>query len=207
VAGIREKKKKLAKEKILKVSKELFLSQSYDATTIEQIAEKAEMGVGTVFNYFKTKADIFIATLSNEFGMDVDYDLESINLSDQEVADIVYEYIRKYTKNLKFFGKRMMRELIAAALGSFKSKPALLNKLVKLDYTFMEDLLELLNFLKKKGLLEEKYDTQEAVELIYSAMIFEYMLYLYQEEVPLEEAMERLKRKITFIFMRREQID
>lgn len=200
MVGIREKKKKLAREKILKISKELFLSQGYDATTTDQIAEKAELGVGTIYNYYKTKADIFIATLVDEFGIDEDYNIESIDLSGHEVADIVYEYIRKYTKNLRYFGKKMMRELIAAALSSFKSKPEFFRKLMKLDYKFMEDILELLNFLKEKEVLEKDYNTQEATELIYSAMIFEFSIYVYKDEVSLEETMERVKKKIEFIF-------
>lgn len=38
----------------------LFVQQGYDATTVEQIAEAAEISPSTFFRYFKTKEDVVI---------------------------------------------------------------------------------------------------------------------------------------------------
>lgn len=50
-----ERKKIKTKEKIFQAAVELFLEQGYDETTVEEIAEKADVAKRTFFNYFPTK--------------------------------------------------------------------------------------------------------------------------------------------------------
>lgn len=52
------RKKAETKEKIFNTAVELFLQQGYDETTVEQIAEKADVAKGTFFNHFPTKDSI-----------------------------------------------------------------------------------------------------------------------------------------------------
>ncbi|MER7925220.1 TetR/AcrR family transcriptional regulator [Streptomyces sp. NPDC096057] len=58
--GLRERKKIKTREAIRSATYELVKEQGYDATTIEQIAERAEVSPSTVFRYFPTKEDIVI---------------------------------------------------------------------------------------------------------------------------------------------------
>jgi AcrR family transcriptional regulator len=56
-----ERKKKEAKERILAAAEQFFIAEnSYDETTIREIAEKADVGIGSVYNHFKTKAHILV---------------------------------------------------------------------------------------------------------------------------------------------------
>lgn len=50
-----ERKKADTKQKIFSTAVELFLKQGYDNTTIEQIAEQADVAKRTFFNHFPTK--------------------------------------------------------------------------------------------------------------------------------------------------------
>ncbi|MFJ9996435.1 TetR/AcrR family transcriptional regulator [Streptomyces werraensis] len=58
--GLRERKKIQTREAIRGAAYALVEEQGYDATTIEQIAERAEVSPSTVFRYFPTKEDIVI---------------------------------------------------------------------------------------------------------------------------------------------------
>ena len=49
------------RQKILSVAKELFDAQGYDATPVDQIAQKAEVAKGTVFAHFADKASLLTA--------------------------------------------------------------------------------------------------------------------------------------------------
>ncbi|WP_405821556.1 TetR family transcriptional regulator [Streptomyces sp. NBC_01390] len=62
--GLRERKKIKTRMAIRAATYELIENQGYDATTIEQIAERAEVSQSTVFRYFPTKEDI---VLTDEF--------------------------------------------------------------------------------------------------------------------------------------------
>jgi AcrR family transcriptional regulator len=58
--SLRERKKIKTREAIRTATYELIKEQGYDATTIEQIAERAEVSPSTVFRYFPTKEDIVL---------------------------------------------------------------------------------------------------------------------------------------------------
>ncbi|MFR0357924.1 TetR/AcrR family transcriptional regulator [Streptomyces sediminimaris] len=58
--GLRERKKIKTREAIRAATYTLIEEQGYDATTIEQIAERAEVSPSTVFRYFPTKEDIVL---------------------------------------------------------------------------------------------------------------------------------------------------
>ena len=50
-----ERKKEATRKKIISTAIELFNSQGYDQTTVEQIAEEADVARGTIFNHFPVK--------------------------------------------------------------------------------------------------------------------------------------------------------
>ncbi len=58
--GLRERKKNKNKIVIQEQALKLFLKQGYVATTIEQIAEAAEISPSTFFRYFKTKESVML---------------------------------------------------------------------------------------------------------------------------------------------------
>ncbi|MDT9698855.1 TetR family transcriptional regulator [Streptomyces sp. P17] len=58
--GLRERKKIRTRTAIRTATYALIREQGYDATTVEQIAERAEVSPSTVFRYFPTKEDIVV---------------------------------------------------------------------------------------------------------------------------------------------------
>ena len=53
--SLRERKKARTRELLVEVAIELFLEQGFDATTVDQIAARAEISQRTYFRYFPTK--------------------------------------------------------------------------------------------------------------------------------------------------------
>ncbi|MGW3011531.1 TetR/AcrR family transcriptional regulator [Streptomyces sp. NPDC001219] len=57
--GLRERKKRQTRQHISDVATGLFLARGFDAVTVAEIAEAAEVSVNTVYNYFPAKEDLF----------------------------------------------------------------------------------------------------------------------------------------------------
>jgi AcrR family transcriptional regulator len=60
-AGLRERKKQRTREAIVTVALELFAERGYPRTTVNDIADAAEVSKATVFAYFPSKEEIVFA--------------------------------------------------------------------------------------------------------------------------------------------------
>jgi AcrR family transcriptional regulator len=58
--GLRERKKQKTRWSIQEHALRLFQEQGYEQTTVDQIAEAAEISPSTFFRYFKTKEDVIV---------------------------------------------------------------------------------------------------------------------------------------------------
>lgn len=57
--SLRERKKLATRDRLLEAAQELFVEVGYDATTMDDIADRAEVSRATVFNYFPRKDALF----------------------------------------------------------------------------------------------------------------------------------------------------
>ncbi|MEU6621192.1 TetR/AcrR family transcriptional regulator [Streptomyces litmocidini] len=58
--GLRERKKRQTKQRISDIATGLFLERGFQAVTVAEIAEAADVSVNTVYNYFPAKEDLFL---------------------------------------------------------------------------------------------------------------------------------------------------
>jgi AcrR family transcriptional regulator len=65
VEGRRERKKRELRVRIYETARQLFLEHGFEATTVAQIAEAADVAQGTFFNHFPSKQAV-LAELTNE---------------------------------------------------------------------------------------------------------------------------------------------
>lgn len=64
----RKERERIYKQKeILKASLKLFAEKGYENTTIDHIAEAAEYGKGTIYNYFQSKEEIYQSIIEDIF--------------------------------------------------------------------------------------------------------------------------------------------
>ena len=66
--GLREKKAARTHAHIRDVALALFLDRGYDETTMEEIAERAEVGTSTLYRYFPAKDQILLGSVDDHLG-------------------------------------------------------------------------------------------------------------------------------------------
>src|SRR5215212_2940176 len=59
--GLRERKKRAARQAIAATARRLFAERGYDAVTVAEVAVAADVSEKTVFNHFATKEDLAFA--------------------------------------------------------------------------------------------------------------------------------------------------
>lgn len=57
--GLRERKKRETRQRIADTAMGLFMARGFDNVTVAEVARAADVSVNTVFNYFRTKEDLF----------------------------------------------------------------------------------------------------------------------------------------------------
>ncbi len=110
--GIQERKereKEHRREEIINAAQKIFFEKGLPAATMDDIAEAAEVSKGTLYLYYKSKEDLYLAVLLR--GNDIMYDmfLEAIRSTDDPILKIVRlgdAYLRFFKEQQNYF--RMM---------------------------------------------------------------------------------------------------
>jgi AcrR family transcriptional regulator len=90
-----ERKKHRLKENksfILDEAEKIFAKKGYTLATMDEIAEKSQFSKATLYSYFKSKNDIFIAVIYNCFDQ-VYKELEKIKEKEKRASEKLKEYI------------------------------------------------------------------------------------------------------------------
>ncbi|MGW0592933.1 TetR family transcriptional regulator [Streptosporangium sp. NPDC002607] len=66
MAGLRERKKEQTQRRIAAVALRLFAERGFDAVTVNEIAEAAEVAKVTLFKYFPTKESLVLRSVGQE---------------------------------------------------------------------------------------------------------------------------------------------
>jgi AcrR family transcriptional regulator len=154
MAGVREEKKQQTRQAIIRAAVQLFGDQGYERTSIEQLARAAGIGKGTIYSYFKTKSEIFLA-----YGED---ELEFLYTRLAEESDpntplteqllTLFTGMFRYVMKNKEFGRILMRERVFP-------EELTLDKSQYLDNRHLEMLDQIFRRAKERGELRPDADS------------------------------------------------
>ena len=102
----RKERERLARRReIIHAAQAVFAEKGFENATLEEIAERAEFGKGTVYNYFDSKETLFTASMMDLFD-DVTGIARQISELGVPVREALAEYVRRmvayYQANFDF---------------------------------------------------------------------------------------------------------
>src|SRR4029453_6727874 len=91
--GRRERAKTACRAQIIEAGIRLFGERNINAVTVDEIAAAADVGKGTIYNYFRTKEDIVVAFMA-DFERKVHAKLGDLDTANRPLAETLIEFIR-----------------------------------------------------------------------------------------------------------------
>lgn len=103
----KEKEKEQRREEIIKSAEKLFISQGFDATTMDDIALEAALSKGTLYNYCKSKDVLYLMVATQSIKVlnnMIEKELSASETGIEKIFSIGYTYFefsQKFPNNLK----------------------------------------------------------------------------------------------------------
>lgn len=97
----KEREKLMRREAIIDAAEQIIGEQSFNSATMEEIAEKAELGKGTLYLHFKSKVSIYLAIcergsklLNHEMGKVLTEDLNGLQIV-EKIGQVYLSFIQE----------------------------------------------------------------------------------------------------------------
>ena len=106
-------KKLIKRESILKAAIEIFSKKDFKTASISEIARKAGVADGTIYQYFRSKEDLFFSIpieKTNEFRSQLGLHLEGISGAFNKIRKFVW-YFLYFFKTNPAYGRILMLEM------------------------------------------------------------------------------------------------
>ncbi|TYQ16735.1 UNVERIFIED_CONTAM: TetR family transcriptional regulator [Acetivibrio alkalicellulosi] len=190
-----EKKKEQTRKKILKSAIRLFEESGYQKTTIEQIAAEAQVGVGTLYNYFSSKVELLFSIIETDTYKYVE-DLNKAIANSKGVKESIYEFYEIYLNSFSNYGKKVWSEVFGEA---FLRQLNLAKMINTIDKHFIDKLKELLFFFQKSSMIKENIDVINVTSVLYSLLGYNIILYISDNEISQMMLRESLKSQIDVV--------
>jgi AcrR family transcriptional regulator len=185
--GRRELQKQDRERRILIAARQLFDRNGYAKTSMEDVAARAGLAVGTLYNYFHSKDDLLLAIMRREADrlLRVGERILADTPSDPIVA--IAAMADLFVESISADERMLWRELFAAAISSPDDLGA---RLLELDMRLTVQLSALIEKLKARGVLAHDIDAMQAAMTMYGICLAWGLAFVTNEEITVE-AMRR----------------
>jgi AcrR family transcriptional regulator len=164
--GTREKKKLATRDRIRAAASELFARHGYAAATMRQIAKRAHVGLGTLFNYAEDKRDLVFLIFNEELNATTDVALAAPRPRDSVVDQLTaifkahYDWLAAQPE----LARILLQELTFYSSG----------KQAATFHSIRKRLIDGVEQLIRKAQLEKKITSKESPALIARHIFFTY---------------------------------
>jgi len=180
MAGFRETKKKSRQGRIYKAAIELLSEKGYSNTHMRDISERAQLAVGTLYNYYSSKSDLYMEVMEEKwFEISSSHARRIVHLvcTEKDLFTVLKGIIFPVFDDMFEIGMQDWGELFMAM---FSSKNYM-DRGARMDLEAIEQFGALLGKLQKRGLIQKSVDPMAAAASVYSVIAFNVLAFLFIE--------------------------
>lgn len=191
MAGLRAKQKADRTRRILEAATTLFRREGYDSARIEDIAEMAEVSVGTLYNYYQNKGDILVATVAMEVTEVLEAGTRIVANPPLNVAEALRALIEQYyDHSLYYLSKEMWRTAMAISIQ--QPDMPLSRRYSELDGQLCAQVIRLVETLQARGIVQASVNTKAMGELFFNNLNMMFIEFCKVDAMPLEALKARV---------------
>ena len=195
--GLRERQKVKRQAAILNAARELFPSLGYQGTSMEAIAETAEVGVATVYNYFGTKGGLLAAILRPEFTSLKEQGARLLAEPGTDSVTSVQALVNIYRH---FQNDWASRKLLSAIIGPGLSAEPILDQLSEeAESQLKAQLRELLLGYQERGQILSSIDADDAAMIVFCIFNQHFIDYVMHDNHAFDSMAADMDRQIKLL--------
>ena len=197
-ASLRDRLRLLQRDAVLDVACELFLARGYRATTTALIAEKAEIGVATVFRYFRSKEGVLAALSRRDLDKILSLARAAAAAPTDDPAKTLLEVCARVLEmhrmpSTQIRGQTRIWLLIPS--GHRETDEVVISS----DREFREIIHDLLKHYRRCGRIERRHDLSDMTMLIFAVFYHHYLSIALNRSTKIEQVVNELRRRIPLL--------
>ncbi len=190
MSGLREHKKEGRRQRILDAAREHFRDRGFDATTIEMIAESADVSAVTVYNHYRTKGGVLLALVTRSDDLLIGKIEALMDIAQPDPLDGIVSFSQTINEHaFSYLNREIWRHVIATSILEGNTEFGAVYR--RLDQTLIEQLER---FLKRFEALSADCDCQTAAEVLYNVHNARFLEFII-DRTRTREARDRLTRR------------
>ena|SRR5690242_10975161 len=191
--GRRQRQKHLRQRRILGAARRLFDRKGFAATAMEQVADKAGLAVGTLYNYFPSKNDLLLAILRRETQRLTEEGEAILRDPPHSPADAVNALAELFIASITADERKLWRDVLAAAMAAPDGLGA---RLFELDLRLAAQFGRMVDHLKSAGAIAADVDAVQAAGIFYSVCLAWGMAFVMNEQMTAAMMREQIRSAI-----------
>ena len=182
-AGRRERQKLERERRILAAARRLFDRKGFAATSMEDVARRAGLAVGTLYNYFPSKDQLLFAISRSDTEQLVKMGERILADPPDDPGEAIAALTEVMVQGITTGERRLWRELFVAAIAAPDTLGA---RLFALDMRLIAQLTTMLDRLKARGAVDASVDSSRAAGLFYGICLTWTIAFATRDDLTIE---------------------
>lgn len=195
--GLRQRQKARRRAEIIAAGKVLILNQGYAETSMEAIAEKAEVGVATVYNYFGSKGGLFADIIRPDFEAMYQCGVKLLAALPEDPVTGVLSLIEIYQKFQNNWDKK---DALLAIIGPGLSAEPILDELAAYtEAQLKRQIKDVILAYQKRDMIRSTIDVTDAATIIFFIFNQHFIEYVTNVNADYGCMKQEMDRQISFL--------